>query len=63
MNCPYCNGPAQVIQTEKDIDVVIRKKRCKVCNSRFYTQEIDIDINKGKALFNEIHKKNFKDNS
>lgn len=54
MKCPYCNGSSLVIDTATDSDVIIRRRRCKDCDSRFYTQEIDISFDKGKKMMSEI---------
>jgi transcriptional regulator NrdR family protein len=43
MTCPECGGKSKVVNTAKDVDEVVRLRRCTVCNHPFYTAERDID--------------------
>lgn len=47
MTCPVCSGKTTVIDCAKDVDEVVRLRRCIECNHRFYTAERDIDYSEG----------------
>lgn len=57
MTCPYCEEQAKVIQTKRADDYTVRLYRCTVCSSRFYTEEHDVSLNRGRELMGECSKK------
>ncbi len=56
MTCPYCEAKALVKQTKHADDYTVRLYRCTVCQSRFYTEESDIDFDRGIDLVLECSK-------
>lgn len=44
MNCPICNGETKVKDSRPDEDSVRRRRECLVCQHRFSTVEIDVDL-------------------
>lgn len=58
MTCPECGGKSTVVNTAKDVDEVVRLRRCTVCNYPFYTAERDIDPDDGYEVISRIRNKN-----
>lgn len=56
MKCPYCYEKARAILTKHADDYTVRLYRCTVCQSRFYTEESDVSLNRGKELMEECSK-------
>lgn len=54
MNCPNCNSKTTVTNTGKDVDMIIRRRKCKSCGYAFFTQEIDYSDPKAMKLINEL---------
>ena len=46
MTCPVCGGNSHIIDVEKDIDVVCRKRQCYECKYMFYTEEVEVKEHK-----------------
>jgi transcriptional regulator NrdR family protein len=44
LTCPVCNADTKIIDSRKNNDHVIRYRRCKECDYRFPTIEVDGDI-------------------
>jgi transcriptional regulator NrdR family protein len=44
MTCPVCGGATAVIDTNPSEDSVRRKRKCRECDFRFTTIEIDEDL-------------------
>lgn len=44
MTCPVCGGKAEVIDSRKYIDHVLRRRKCVECHYSFTTIETDQDI-------------------
>ena len=40
MTCPKCSGDTRVIDSRADSNRVLRRRKCKECNFRFYTEEV-----------------------
>ena len=44
MKCPMCGSDnIKTVDTRSDLDSIVRRKKCPVCNHRWYTIEIDKD--------------------
>ena len=44
MKCPMCGSDnVKTVGSRSDLDSVVRRKKCPVCNHRWYTIEIDKD--------------------
>lgn len=44
MKCPMCGSDnIRTADSRSDLDSVVRRKKCLVCNHRWYTIEIDKD--------------------
>lgn len=41
MTCPVCGEPTVVIDTYSYLDCVYRRRKCKACNHRFNTEEVE----------------------
>lgn len=52
MTCPECGGMTVVIDTAKECDCVIRRRKCKVCELNFFTEEVQGPDELGKVLWN-----------
>ena len=59
MNCPVCGGNTAVKGCADDVDSVIRRRVCVNCGEVFYTEEVDMDFEKGKKLLNRLHNKKY----
>lgn len=57
MTCPYCNEKAFAKKTKHADDYTVRQYRCTKCDSRFYTEEQDVSLNRGRKLMEECLKK------
>jgi transcriptional regulator NrdR family protein len=57
MTCPKCGGKSKVVNTAKDVDEVVRLRRCTVCEYPFYTAERDIDPIDGYEVISRIRNK------
>lgn len=44
MTCPMCNGDTKIVDSRKNIDNVVRYRKCRECSYRFSTVEIDEDF-------------------
>lgn len=44
MLCPVCGGKTAVIDSRGQGDEVIRRRKCRECEHRFTTIEIDLDL-------------------
>lgn len=44
MTCPHCGGETIVIDSRSQEDSVYRRRKCLVCEKRFSTTEIDIEM-------------------
>ena len=47
MTCQVCGGKTTVVDCVRDVDEVIRRRRCKECNHIFFTSEKDVDYTEG----------------
>ena len=43
MNCPKCEGKTTVIDSRTIDEYVARKRQCKVCGYKFYTEEVEVE--------------------
>ena len=43
MTCPECNGGTLVIDTREFAGAVYRRRKCRNCGYKFYTEETEID--------------------
>lgn len=43
MECPECEGNSKVIDSRKYAGTVYRKRECKTCRFRFWTEETEIE--------------------
>lgn len=41
MTCPVCGAETEVIGCFKDCESVVRKRKCKECGYRFFTEEYE----------------------
>lgn len=43
MTCPMCGGDTKIVDSRKNIDNVVRYRKCRECSYRFSTIEVDED--------------------
>lgn len=54
MTCPVCGGATLVLDSASDCDSIYRKRKCKDCDHRFYTIEIEGDDNEIKNILYQL---------
>lgn len=54
MTCPVCGGATLVLDSQTDCESVYRKRKCKACNHRFYTTEIEGDDTELKYIMYQL---------
>lgn len=54
MTCPKCGEKSKVVDVAKDVSEIVRLRRCKVCNSLFYTAEQKMDPIEGYDVIRRI---------
>ena len=54
MKCPQCNGKTKVMDSIATETSVIRRRKCTICSSLFFTEELTYDdFSDLKQEFNE----------
>ncbi len=51
MTCPVCGGKTRVECNVSEPDCVYRKRRCKECGYRFFTEETEIGEKAPKGFY------------
>ena len=41
MTCPVCGGKSTVVCCRRDVDTIIRRRKCIECKNVFYTEECE----------------------
>ena len=54
MTCPECGGKSTVVNVAKDVDEIVRLRKCTICKYPFYTVERDIDPDDGYEVISRI---------
>lgn len=44
MICPECGGETLVYDSRRSLDSIRRRRKCMICEGRFTTVEIDVDL-------------------
>lgn len=59
MRCPECGNSSRVLDSKKYEKAVYRKRECKTCRFRYWTEELEIDIDSDalKGMRAEYRKK------
>lgn len=57
MNCPKCDGKSRCVGTVSGRDIVMRRRKCRVCGHSFFTIEIE---NVDDSALNDFYKTKYK---
>lgn len=57
MTCPYCGGLSHIVNTKKGTDYTVRRYMCYDCKKGFFTEESDVNDERGRFLMRECKEK------